>query len=181
MKEIFVAALSGTLLCGLATIIFLTWQIKRRARTLLQVYLVCLCVLVATYLVTPDDFYVLPGDMVVPSRAVGLLFCAFLYSAGFFGGVLQIYNLADRGLSLRMLIDISLSESGKMTPLEMTRAYAADKGLNWMYDKRLDGMMAMGLVRWVGDSIQITPKGAGLARPFCWLKAYMGATNGVDE
>src|ERR1700757_2239549 len=102
MKEIFVAALSGTLLCVLATIIFLTWQIKRRARTLLQVYLVCLCVLVATYLVTPDDLYVLPGDMVVPSRAAGLLFCGFLYSAGFFGGVLQIYNLADRGLSLRM-------------------------------------------------------------------------------
>jgi hypothetical protein len=181
MKEIIIATLSGTLLCALATIIFQARQIERRARALLQVYLICLCVLVTIYLVTPDDLCVLPRDMVVPSRAAGLLFCGFLYSAGFFGGVLQIYNLADRGLSLRMLIDISLSHAGKMTPLEMTRAYAAGKGLDWMYDKRLDGMVATGLARRVGDSIQITPKGAGLARLFSHLKTYAGASNGVER
>jgi hypothetical protein len=181
MKEIIVAALSGALLCVLATVIFQAWQIERRARTLLQVYLICLCVLVVIYLVTPDSLYVLSRDIIVPSRAAGLLFCGFLYSAGFFGGVLQIYNLADRGLSLRMLVDISLSHAGKMTPLEMTRAYAAGKGLDWMYDKRLDGIVATGLARWVGDSIQITPKGAVLARLFSRLKAYAEVSNGVDR
>jgi hypothetical protein len=181
MKEIIVAALSGALLCVLATIIFQAWPIERRARTLLQVYLICLCVLVTIYLVTPDDLWVLSRDMIVPSRVAGLLFCSFVYSAGFFGGVLQIYNLADRGLSLRMLIDISLNEAGKMTPLEMTRTYAGGKGLDWMYDKRLDGMVATGLARRAGDSIQITPKGAGLARLFSRLKAYARACNGVER
>jgi hypothetical protein len=181
MKEIIVAALSGALLCVLVTIIFRAWRIERRARLLLHVYLICLCALAAIYLATPDDLGVLPRAMVVPSRAAGLLFCGFLYSAGFFGGVLQVYNLADRGLSLRMLIDISLSEAGTMTPLEMTRAYAAGKGLDWMYNKRLDGMVATGLARWVDDSIQITPKGAGLARLFSRLKIYAGASGGVDR
>jgi hypothetical protein len=181
MKEIIVAALSGGLLCALATIVFQAWQIERRARLLLLVYLICLCVLVAIYLVTPDDLGVLPPAMVVPSRTAGLLFCGFLYSAGFFGGVLQIYNLADRGLSLRMLIDISLSKEGKMTPLEMTRAYAAGKGLVWMYDKRLDGIVATGLARRVGDSIQITPKGAVFAQLFSRVKAYAGASNTGDR
>ena len=68
-----------------------------------------------------------------------------------------------------------------MTPLEMTRAYAVGKGLDWMYDKRLDGMVATGLARWAGDSIQITPKGAGLARLFSRLKAYARACDGVER
>ena len=181
MKEVIVAALSGALLCVLATIIFQAWQIERRARLLLLVYLICLCVLLAIYLATPGDLGVLPRDMVVPNRAAGLLFCSFLYSAGFFGGVLQIYNLADRGLSLRMLIDISLSETGTMTPLDMTRAYAAGKGLDWMYDKRLMGMVATGLAQRVGESIQITKKGTSLARLFFRLKCYAGTNIGVDR
>jgi hypothetical protein len=68
-----------------------------------------------------------------------------------------------------------------MTPLEMTRAYAAGKGLNWMYNKRLDGLVATGLARWVGDSIQITPKGASLAWLFSRLKTYARAHLGVDR
>jgi hypothetical protein len=172
MKEIIVAAAAGLLMFALATAIFRTWLIERRAGMLLRIFLACFCVLVAIYMLTPDDLYFLPHDTIVPSRPVGLLFCCFLYTAAFFGGVLQIYNLADRGLSLRMLIDISVSRAGAMTAAEMTTAYADGKGLDWMYDKRLDGMVATGLARWVGDSIQITPKGAGLARLFSRLKTY---------
>src|SRR5450631_2559343 len=108
MKEIIVAAVSGALLCTLVTIAFRIWRFEHRARMLLSVFFICLCALVTLYMLTPDDFCGLSNDTIVPSRTAGLLFCFFLYTAGFFGGVLQIYNLADRGLSLRMLIDISM-------------------------------------------------------------------------
>jgi uncharacterized membrane protein YfcA len=171
MKEIIVAAAAGLLMSALATAIFRTWLIERRASMLLRIYLACFCVLVAIYMLTPDDLYFLPHDTIVPSRPVGLLFCGFLYTAGFFGGVLQIYNLADRGLSLRMLIDISVSKAGAMTAAEMTTAYADGKGLVWMYDKRLDGIVATGLARRDRDSIVITTKGTRFARLFARLKA----------
>ncbi len=172
MKEIVIATAAGALLCLFATFLFRLLMVERRARMLLSVYLICLCVLVVIYLLTPDDLGVLPATMVSPSRAAGLLFCAFLYSAGFFGGVLQVYNLADRGLSLRMLADIALVAGGCMTPADMIEHYAAGKGLGWMYDKRLDGMLATGLIEHVGADIHLTPKGERLAMRFAALKAF---------
>lgn len=172
MKEIILAAFAGLLLCAVATAIFRTGRVEQRAGMLLRIFLVCLCALVAGYLLTPDDLHFLSRDAIAPSRPIGLLFCCFLYTAGFFGGVLQIYNLADRGLSLRMLIDISTSKDGVMTPREMTTAYADGKGLVWMYDKRIDGILATGLARRNGDLIAITDKGTRFARLFAALKGF---------
>jgi hypothetical protein len=170
MKEIILAAIAGMLLCAVATAIFRIRNIEQRAAMLLRIFLVCFCLLVACYLLMPDDLYFLPREAVVPSRPVGLLFCCFLYTAGFFGGVLQIYNLADRGLSLRMLIDISARTTGTMTAREMTSAYADGKGLIWMYDKRLDGIVTTRLAQRDGDFITITDKGTRFARLFTGLK-----------
>jgi hypothetical protein len=172
MKEIILAAVVGLLLCTVATAIFRVWEIEQRASLLLRIFLACFCLLVALYLLTPDDLYLLGRETIVPSKPVGLLFCSFLYTAGFFGGVLQIYNLADRGLSLRMLIDISSSKAGTMTPREMTTAYADGKGLVWMYDKRIDGILGAGLARRDGDLIAITSKGMRFARLFASLKGF---------
>ena len=75
------------------------------------------------------------------------MFCLGLWFAGFFGGNLQLYNLTERGMSLRMLIDVAQSGERGMTAQEIMRDYSAGQGIAWMYQKRLDVLLAGRLIR----------------------------------
>ena len=94
--------------------------------------------------------------------AVG--FACFLYTAGFWGGLLQLYNLADRGLSLRMLIDALESPEAAVTAGGTVSGYAAGRGLTWMYAKRLSGLAQAGLIERRDGMAVITARGRCAAR-----------------
>src|SRR5262245_62163786 len=83
-----------------------------RARLMTLVFVTSLPLFVAIHLGTPTDLGILPLNLLEPRWVVDLGFGMMMYCAAFFGGVLQLYNLADRGLSLRILIDISESPTG---------------------------------------------------------------------
>ena len=96
----------------------------------------------------------------------------FLYSAGFFGGLLQLYNLSDRGLSLRMLIDILESPRGGMTTGDVAANYGAGCGIAWMYGKRLEGIAYAGLAEMHEKKMVLTARGRKLARLFAFLQNF---------
>jgi hypothetical protein len=164
VKAIVLAAACGLLLVVLATLLFRARTVARRARALTLIFLLCLAVLVLLHGLTPDDLGLLPASAVAP-RIADLVFAIFLLTAGFFGGVLQIYNLADRGLSLRMLIDI-LQGAGPANAGEIVTRYGGGQGLGWMYDKRLQGLQDNGLIAIARDSVALTPKGRRVADLF---------------
>src|SRR5882757_6599084 len=80
----------------------------RTAAFLTRLFLASLPVAVALYLLTPGDLGFLPPSLVEP-RVIEISFFLFLYSSLFFGGILQVYGLTDRGFSLRISIDINKS------------------------------------------------------------------------
>jgi hypothetical protein len=103
---------------------------------------------------------------------VDLAFAVFLYSVGFFGGILQLYNLADRGFSLRILIDILEAPSQSLSLDDVMRSYSAGRGIDWMYAKRLEDMQSAGLAKVEGECLVLTPKGQRVAKLFTWLQEF---------
>jgi hypothetical protein len=172
MKAVLLALLCGLLLFVAASIAFKLTETGSRARLLLKVYLAVLVVLIVVHLSTPADLGFLPSALVTPIEWVDLGFAVFLFAAGFFGGVLQLYNLADRGFSLRILIDILQSSRAGLTPGEVMTDYSAGHGIPWMYQKRLDGMTAAGLVHVTNGNAVLTPKGRRIAEFFAWLQDF---------
>lgn len=145
---------------------------KQPARALLGLYLAFLPVLLVAYAATPADLGFLGPQSVAPVFPLELAFAVFLYTAGFFGGLLQLYNLADRGLSLRILIDILQARRGAMTAEEVVKGYAAGRGIAWMYQKRLEGMGYAGLAEIRDNRLVLTARGHSAARFFARLQRF---------
>jgi hypothetical protein len=129
-------------------------------------------VLLAVHLLTPPDLGFLPAGLVMPITWVDIAFAVFLYSVGFFGGILQLYNLADRGFSLRILIDILEAPPQAMRLDDVMQGYGAGRGIAWMYAKRLEHMQSAGLAKVEAESVVLTPKGRRVAKVFTWLREF---------
>jgi hypothetical protein len=176
MKAILVAALAELLL-----FVCVSWGLRsgiarQRARLMLIAFIGVLPVLLAIHLLTPPDLGFLSAEHVMPIAWVDIVFSVFLYGVGFFGGILQLYNLADRGFSLRILIDILEAPSQAMRLDDVMRGYSAGRGIAWMYAKRLNDMQSAGLVRVDGECLVLTPKGRRVAKLFTWLQEFARIT-----
>jgi hypothetical protein len=172
MKAILLALLAGLLVLGISTMVFRLAGATRSAKTMLLAFLAMVPVLAGLVLLTPPDLGFLPATLVNPLTAVDLGFALFLYTAGFFGGLLQLYNLADRGFSLRILIDALELQFGCTSLDQVMTGYSAGKGIAWMYEKRIDGMTATGLIRLEAGNMELTEKGWRVARLFGWLRDF---------
>ena len=173
MKAILIAALFGLLLFGACSVALRYAGTTRRARLLTVLFLGALALLVLVHLATPENLGFLPSAWVAPYALVDLGFCAFLFTVGFLGGLLQLYNLADRGLSLRMLIDILESRVSALSAEEIVGAYGGGQGIVWMYQKRLDDMLVADLIGMHGDAVCLSAKGRSAARLFDVLRKFM--------
>jgi hypothetical protein len=170
LKAILIAA-AGELACLVAiTLRFRLGPITRRAGMMTRVFLLILPLLIGSHLLLPDDCGFLPDVLVTPSRQIDLAFAIFLYTAGFFGGILQLYNLADRGFSLRIIVDILTSSAGVANVDQIMIGYSAGRGMSWMYSKRLEGMLLTNLIILDGQRIILTGKGLRAARLFSRLQ-----------
>src|ERR1051325_1099036 len=138
MKALLLAALATLVYLGLVTAIFRGHGVRQRAALMVRLWRVTAPVVVVAYLVTPSDLGFLPADWADQPGWAGVLFLVLAYAAAVFGGVLQLYNLAERGFSLRILIDVDESPRGAMTAAEIMHEYGGGRGFGWMYQKRLD-------------------------------------------
>ncbi len=178
MKAVILAAVMTLASMLLATAMFRLKPIEHRALALLYIYAGVLVVLVAANLVTPDDLSFLPRDMLAEPRWFDLASGVFFYSAAFFGGVMQLYNLADRGFSLRILIDL-LESPGQCAAAEaLYSGYSRGKGLGWMYGKRIAGMVDNDLVVSHGGTLALTARGLKAANLYARLRRFLNAGPG---
>jgi hypothetical protein len=172
MKAILLAALAELLLFACISALLRFGVTSRRARSMLIAFLSVLPLLLVAHLVTPPDLGFLPAALAMPIVWIDIAFALFLYSVGFFGGILQLYNLADRGFSLRILIDILEAPSQEMRLDDVMQGYSAGRGIAWMYAKRLEDLQSAGLAKVEGESLVLTPKGQRVAKLFTWLQEF---------
>jgi hypothetical protein len=147
-----------------------------RARLLFRLFLLTLPICVVAYYATPPDLGFLPSRWLEASHTVEFGLLLFVYASAFLGGILQLYNLADRGLSLRIAMDLHKSPSGCMTPDEVTTSYSAGKGIVWMYQKRIEDLKRLKLAEVAAGEVRITPAGMRVAQRFAWLREFLRVT-----
>jgi hypothetical protein len=172
MKAILLAALAESLLFVVVSASLRSGVTERRAKLMLIAFLCVLPALLALHLLTPPDLGFLGAGMVMPVAWIDITFAVFLYAVGFFGGILQLYNLADRGFSLRILIDFLEAPAQVMSTGDVMKGYSAGRGIAWMYAKRLEHMQSAGLAKIEGDCLVLTPKGQRMAKLLAWLQEF---------
>jgi len=174
MKGILLACIGTLVYLGVATLLLRRTAIQRRAAAMLYLFLATLPVFLAIHLLTPPDLALLPVSLTEPVVWIDLVVGLHLYAAGFFGGSLQLYNLAERGFSLRILIDVYESPTGVMTQEGLFRTYSRGRGILWMYQKRLEGLREQGLIEPEVDTLRTTLWGRRVAVLFTRLRNLVG-------
>jgi len=173
VKGLLLAAASSLLCVVAITVLFRLVEVRRRAVAMLRVFLVTIPIYLVAYALTPADLWWLPGWLVEPRAFLCAAFGLFVHAALFFGGWLQVYNLAERGFSLRILIDIDESAARALSREEEEACYGGGRGISWMLDKRIDGLVSTGLVEEREGRLVATDKGMRTARVFGGLRAFL--------
>jgi hypothetical protein len=173
MKSILLAAVATVAVAAAVTVTFRAFPGPRRAAAMMRTFLVGLPILVGAWAVTPDDLGFLPATLLAEPRWFDLAACLFFFAAAFGGGLLQLYNLADRGLSLRILADLAGAAEGAMTVDELAAQYGGGHGLASMYDKRLDGLIEHRLVVVDGGHVGLTARGRFCAERLAGLRRFL--------
>ena len=166
MKAVIIAAAMTLVLLVLITLAFRFHPTDKRAKQMTLLYIGCVLAAVLAWLITPVDLGFLAPSLLIEPRWLDLALMLFFFSSAFFGGVLQLYNIADRGFSLRILIDLDAAApcSGGVDALVNT--YGGGQGLTWMYGKRLHGLLAGDFVRRNTNELELTAKGRRTAEMF---------------
>lgn len=178
MKAFILATAAILLYTLLITLLFRFRRVEHRARAMMRLFLLSLPPFAALVVMSPADLGCLPASLVEPIWWVEPAFAGLLYTAAFLGGVLQLYNLADRGFSLRIVIDVDQSNEQPLSAETIYHAYSEGKGIPWMYEKRIAGMLENGLVEVSDGIIRNTAKGAKAARLFGWLRRFLKIDEG---
>ncbi len=173
MKAIILASAMTVVLLVAATFCFRWYPTIYRARQMLIVYLTCLPALVVVWFATPDNLGFLNRSLLVEPAWLDLATATFFFSAGFFGGTLQLYNLCDRGFSLRILIDILESPTERADVDYLMAHYSGGRGITWMYHKRIDDLVAGVFVRRIDGSFELAAKGRMFADLFLQVRWFL--------
>src|SRR5215510_11808378 len=128
MKAVCLASAMTIVLLLATTVVFRAAPGGHRVRQLGILYLVCTAALVAVWLMTPEHLGFLPPWLLAGPPWFDLLLALFFFAAAFFGGVAQLYNLADRGFSLRILIDALEEPSGTVAAEQLITSYGGGQG-----------------------------------------------------
>jgi len=178
VKALLLALACSLLFALLITLYLRTVEVQQRAATMLRLFLATVPLYLVLYAAIPSDLGFLSPWLVEPRYVPACLFGLFVHSALFFGGWLQLYNLADRGFSLRILTDIYESPERALTAPELQARYGGGRGMDWMLDKRVQGIVDTGMASLADGRVRLTPKGTRAARLFGTIRAYLQLEDG---
>jgi hypothetical protein len=173
MKSVILATAMTIVLLALVTLALRHHPTSRRARQMMLSYVVCLIAAASVWFATSADLGFLAQSLLIEPPWLDLSLTLFFFSAAFFGGVLQLYNLADRGLSLRILIDFAETDSRIIDTDWLISNYGGGRGLARMYGKRIAGMLETKLIERTAGMIALTPKGARTAAVLFAVRRFL--------
>jgi hypothetical protein len=168
MKGILLATAASAAIFAGMTATFRLYRVDALAA--LMVYFCGALAFFVLFSIVPNDLGFLPLDLVADSPWSDFLTGFFALSASFFGGWLQLFNITDRGYSLRMLVDMLHTPDRSLTAEEIVNTYGDGRGLRWMYDTRISGILQTGLVTESDGTLALTSRGHRAANTFTFLR-----------
>ena len=173
MKSIILATAMTIVLLAVVTIALRLHQTTQRAKRMTLIYFGCVILLALTLFATSADLSFLSPSLLIEPEWLDFSLMLFFFTAAFFGGVLQLYNLADRGFSLRILIDVEQTDSHAIDAEWLVANYGGGKGLTWMYGKRIEGLLETKLVDRKAEMLELTSKGVRVADVFLAVRRFL--------
>jgi hypothetical protein len=173
MKAIILATAMTIVLLAVVTIALRFHQTEQRAKQMTLIYFGCVILLVLVWLATSVDLGFLAPSLLIEPEWLDFSVMLFFFTAAFFGGALQLYNLADRGFSLRILIDVEQTNSHAIDAEWLVANYGGGKGLTWMYGKRIEGLLETKLVDRKAEMLELTSKGERVADVFLAVRRFL--------
>lgn len=184
LKAYLIGFFCFTFFLILHVIIFRTFELKERFKTLVNIFFSLFPIYILLYILIPYDIVsVVPSEPVKPhlplwlievlSAAVnfssGLMFYIFLFL-----GYCQFYFIVDRSISVRIMIELENSPEKKLSFDEIKRIY----DFNEILSRRLGHMIGSKYI--VEDSGYYinTPKGRFEAKVFKFLKDFLNLGKG---
>lgn len=171
MRGFILAALLSLLYALVVFYIFRHRMPEHPAVFMVKTYYLSLFPLAFLLILAPVNLGFLPSWLVENNLWLDSIFAIFTYSASIFGGWLQLYNLADRGMSLRVLID-AFEGDGVVTPSKIASHYGAGKGIHWMYEKRVLDIQRLNFISRREDKFILSPRGLSNASLIISLRRY---------
>ena len=129
--------------------------------------------IVVAYWWIPRDIGFLPVRLTRAGWAIDLVNCLMVY-AFLFVGYCMFYFLIDRGFSGRIMIEISQSSDGCLSPREIAARYSLEQVLK----RRLDEMVSTGRVVFKSGRYCNTGKGRMAVRLFACSKRFLQLGDG---
>src|SRR5690242_3661120 len=120
---ILLALLLGIVYVLHITVLFRAFKFRRPTAVLFTSFVASVPIYILLYLLAPPELLRLTERLDTP-RWLDAAFGLLLYCAGVLGGVVQLYNLAERGFSLRILIDIMESPRQALSEPEIMTGYS---------------------------------------------------------
>jgi hypothetical protein len=172
MKAIIFATAMTIVLLAVVTIALRFYQTAQRAKQMTLIYFGCVILLVPAWFTTSFNLGFLAPSLLIEPGWLDFSLMLFFFTAAFFGGALQLYNLADRGFSLRILIDVEQTTQA-INADWLVANYGGGKGLTWMYGKRIEGLLETKLVDRKAEMLELTSKGERAADVFLAVRRFL--------
>jgi hypothetical protein len=172
MKAIILATAMTIVLLAVVTIALRFYQTAQRAKQMTLIYFGCVILLVLAWFTTSFNLGFLAPSLLIEPGWLDFSLMLFFFTAAFFGGALQLYNLADRGFSLRILIDVEQTTQA-INADWLVANYGGGKGLTWMYGKRIEGLLETKLVDRKAEMLELTSKGERAADVFLAVRRFL--------
>lgn len=173
MKGLILAVMFSLIYLGLITAVFRYSKVTERATLMARLFVITLAAFGTAHWMSPASLWLLPEYLVEPFGVVDLAFGLLLYAAVVFGGILQVYAQADRGFSLRILLDAAASPDAAVTARGLVTGYSGGAGIKWMCQRRIDGLVDHGFIQIVDGRVRNLPKGQRAALVFGWLRRFL--------
>ena len=173
MKAIIFATAMTIVLLAVVTIALRFYQTGQRAKQMTLIYFGCVILLVLAWFTTSVDLGFLSPSLLIEPGWLDFSLMLFFFTAAFFGGALQLYNLADRGFSLRILIDVEQTNFHGIDADWVVANYGGGKGLTWMYGKRIEGLLETKLIDRKAEMLELTSKGERAADVLLAVRRFL--------
>ena len=166
LKGVLLACAGFGVYLALIVILFRAVRPEWRFRLMSRLHLAMDGALVAAYLVTPPDLWIIPASLPRAGWLIDLVNALVIHTFLYMGWSM-LYFLLDRGFSARILVEI-YSAPVALSEAEVAAVYAPDAVVN----RRLSEMVEIGRLVRRGERFQATPRARFEGRMFAFLKGF---------
>jgi len=87
-------------------------------------------------------------------------------------GYLEFWSLIERSFSARILVDCAQAADTGLSADDIARVYGGGQGIDWMFEKRKQGLIGSGMIAPLGNGYRLSGRGRFFASLLHGLRSF---------